>query len=114
MTIRIATQPETGLVLVAGIAAEELKAILRRDWDVRVLDAWATQTEGEVALYLPYEPTVLLTNGGKARRRTSTSAVDTRSDSFRAATTDAARHAGALAVFPTLSDAKRAELGECP
>jgi hypothetical protein len=84
---------------------KEVRAVFRRDWDVRVLDAWALANpddslgpryKGED--YPPHERWECFT--GIAW------------EAFR--TPDAARHAAALAVFPSLSDAIRAELGECP
>lgn len=90
-------------------ALTDLRVILRRDWDVRVLDAWlltprgALVTWGDCGYSTELPVTLTLVVGGTTERKR-----------YHGATSDAARHAAALAVFPTLTDAKRAELGECP
>jgi hypothetical protein len=87
---------------------EAFTALLRRDWSVRVLDAWAkgpkalewciTDCTEQVCCSL--ETTV---NGG-----------DVLTTDYYGPTPDAARHAAALAVFATLPADVRAKLGECP
>ena len=83
-------------------ASEWLRSLMRRDWDVRVLDALATtgsNTDSRGLLPLDYG------NGCFE--------VWWCGEGYIGPTPDAARHAAALAVFPTLSEAVRAELGEC-
>lgn len=83
--------------------ASALVAILRRDWAVRVLDAWVARETVR-----PDQIFSLFTGvrGGWV--------CGLQGDLFNGPTPDAARHAAALAVFPTLSAEKQAELGECP
>ncbi len=82
--------------------------LLRRDWSVRVLDAWADAREAEEVR----DWSCADDDCGTWYCDLSGS-LDTRCI-LKGPTPDAARHAAALAVFPTLSAAKRAELGECP
>lgn len=86
---------------------DEVRALLRRDWDARVLDAWAAVCDG---------------NGHETRHRTSGAITCWTVACYPMTgtmvgylpTPDAARRAAALALFPTLPEAVRAELGECP
>lgn len=104
-----AADDESGLV-------DDLRALLRRDWDVRVLDAWAFARRNKKAVtstrYYYGEACmvweVLLQEHGSKSRRFEGQTSAHESDP------DTARHAAALAVFPTLSAEKQAKLGECP
>ena len=85
-------------------AWSDLEAMLRRDWAVRVLDAWAeaigrswSNCPGDDEVF----PFVTLRSEQWTELREGDSAA-------------AARHAAALAVFPALDEAARAALGECP
>lgn len=95
-------------------AWSELTELLRRDWAVRVLDAWAAQAERN-----------------ESRRYSVSQCKDEVLDTFEhwycdlqgstdirrivhEPTTDAARLAGAEAVWPELPESVRAELGERP
>lgn len=91
----------------AGRAAgDKLAALLRRDWSVRVLDAWRDirrQTREMRAVDM--------------KRHTVALHFEGRADSieyYTGVTEGAARNAAALAVFPTLPADVRAKLGECP
>lgn len=78
----------------------KLLALLRRDWAVRVLDAWAgswSNCPGDDEVF----PFVTLRSEQWTELHEGDSA-------------DAARHAAALAVWPTLSDEEKARIGECP
>jgi hypothetical protein len=88
---------------------ESLLPLLRRDWDVRVLDAWRS------AVVAPRKRAYEFDEHGRlwicewhplARMGQVRDQYD--------GTPDAARHAAALAVSPSLPEAVRAELGECP
>lgn len=80
-----------------------LVALLRRDWAVRVLDAVARASW--VGSFRTEPEDV-------SGEQVWFCHDDERG--FRGPTPDAARHAAALAVFPTLPEAVRAEIGECP
>lgn len=83
-------------------ASEELGELRRRDWDVRVLDAFrlANEWEGPIGP----EPSEVVPGWY----------INVGGDSRFGATADEARHAAALAVWPTLSAEVRARIGECP
>ena len=84
-------------------ALDVLRSLLRSDWAVRVLDAWAAT--GKAYTMTPpdaREPWGVVTDGKP------------RDGVHFGKTPDDARHAAALAVFPTLPADVRAELGECP
>lgn len=90
---------------VVQIQAGNLRALLRSAWAVRVLDAWAGLRDGRQWRTEWRELTAELSQWecfvpGLAHGTGLTS--------------DAARMAAALAVYPTLPEAVRAELGECP
>ncbi len=95
---------------------DELRALLRRDWAVRVLDAWAAsgrtvQIDHEQAPAAAGLSGVGSVIGWKLWLIATTGKV---LDTFRVNTPDAARLAAALAVFLTLPADVRAKLGECP
>lgn len=77
-------------------------------WAVRVLDAWAARHESEETRAWECSDDDCgvwycdLSGSAEIRRI------------LKAPTPDAARHAAALAVFPSLPADVRAELGECP
>lgn len=85
-----------------GEAGDTLLAVIRRDWAVRVLDAWAAENSCDPFKTSPH-------NG--ASEWHCTSAYENR---HYARSPEGARHAAALAVFPTLPADVRAQLGECP
>jgi hypothetical protein len=91
-----------------GFLIQRLRAMARRDWAVRVLDAWAERDPFRRWTY---------------RRGTTAPAlvqlfdfVDERQhvEQFFKADSDAAREAAALAVFAELSADVRATIGERP
>lgn len=116
-----------------AIALDILRATIRRDWAVRVLDAWALdlasrQDAGYPEHWACFPWGDMVTACGEHRGRDCVCG-DCESlaiREFRATLSgdggqifsgpdpDAARHAAALAVFPTLPAKVRAELGECP
>jgi hypothetical protein len=96
-----------GDLAAAQATADALLALLRRDWAVRVLDAWAAQKSGrahDAVLMMAGEWWARVWEGGAPSSQYSRPAM----------TPDAARSAAADAVFPTLPEAVRAELGERP
>jgi hypothetical protein len=92
---------------------EAFTALLRRDWSVRVLDAWQKAHVMHAEPFRCYAPFDLETDAPLNWLCTA-NADDGESRRFLAATPDAARHAAALAVYPTLPADVRAKLGECP
>ncbi len=87
----------------------KMRELLRRDWAVRVLDAFALAHE-EVQ---PPTPVFHRYMGGSSKWALSGVVLPVLSgERFESA--DAARHAASLAVFRTLPAEKQAELGECP
>ncbi len=84
---------------------DALSVLLRRDWAVRVLDAWRREgpnryvTEGRASVELS-------SRGASGVRRIG--------GLYVLESPDAARHAAALAVFGSLDAGTRAKLGECP
>lgn len=91
------------------VLQDRARVMARRDWDMRVLDAWraaavaprkrAYEFDERGHLYIcEWQPFARM---GQVRDKYNGSP-------------GAARHAAALAVFPALPDDKRAELGECP
>lgn len=90
-------------------AIEILRTTLRRDWAVRVLDAWAAHNRERVPS--PYQPL----NTERLWRVTVALSYDRRSGRhFDGATPDTARLAAALAVFPDLYRNAPGWPGECP
>ncbi len=85
-------------------AIEALAAMRTRDWDVRVLDAWGAEC-GDYARSWDNCRTLAACWVAQADGGTRMTPGET---------PDAARHAAALAVFPTLAAETRARLGECP
>lgn len=101
-----------GLPDVAAIYRAQHSALLeiaRRDWDTRVLDAWAELHEEAQ----PPTPVNHRYMPGLARWSLSGSCVPGVSLG-RFPDARAARHAAALAIWPTLPESVRADLGECP
>lgn len=91
-----------------GISVErelELQALLRRDWSVRVLDAWWRGVP-EREWFTTHRAVPAKTLGNWACVAGGVYHVGP--------TPDAARHAAALAVYPALDADVRAKLGECP
>lgn len=85
--------------------AELLREALRRDWAVRVLDAYADK-RGVQTPALPIHPSRGVAGWFECR---------VGKDKYHAGPSrDAARHAAALAVFQQLPAEVRAQLGECP
>jgi hypothetical protein len=82
-----------------------LTELRRRDWAVRVLDAWAVDNRHNV----PYPQRDL---GGKSW--TLFVYISDERGWFTGPTPDAARLAAALAVYPTLDAATHERLGACP
>ncbi|HKY41345.1 MAG TPA: hypothetical protein VJN18_35675 [Polyangiaceae bacterium] len=81
----------------------QVRDMARRDWAVRVLDAWARAhfRSDWLTLDMAAHWTCSLRTGQSAKH-------------FDGTTPDAARLAAAAAVFPELPESVRAELGERP
>ncbi len=89
------------------LADEELKKLLRRDWAVRVLDAWAHDVSRSKYWFTDKtEPSNRYACYCRGR--------NPREECFMGPTPDAARHAAALAVFPVLPAETQTKLGPCP
>lgn len=86
---------------IAAVALDCIRQLKRDVWAVRVLDAWSKWTGYYWAIDLA-RPTVTCRLQKPAPLF------------FDARTPDAARHAAALAVWPTLSAEDKARIGECP
>lgn len=87
-----------------------LTALLRRDWAVRVLDAWAAAEGVRKRVEYPID------NEGDAFIFLKDETADGRLSSrhWQGPLPDAARLAAAEAVWPELPESVRAELGERP
>lgn len=85
----------------------QLTALIRRDWAVRVLDAWHRTQPLERVVSLADFQGIFLLDGNADKEYL-------RNLRFTGETIDAARLAAAQAIFPTLPEAARSELGECP
>jgi hypothetical protein len=107
MANQIFDNDETDPALAARPDARGCVAVSRADvralWAVRVLDAWASYNSCDPFKTHPYQ-------GGHEWH--CVSAYECRR--FKATSPGAARFAAAQAVYPTLSAAARAKLGECP
>lgn len=90
-------------------ALAHLEAMARRDWAVRVLDAWARANRERAPS--PYQP---LDTESLWRVTVALSYERHRGRHFDGSTPDAAREAAALAVWPELPESVRAEIGERP
>lgn len=90
-----------------------LRALLRRDWAVRVLDAWQQANVLRAEPFRCYAPFDLEVDA-PLNWLCMANADDGVSRRFLATTPDAARHAAALSVFQSLPEATRKELGESP
>lgn len=89
--------------------AGEVLALLRRDWAVRVLDAWAKRGRRSVKLrHAPQHADWSVICGEAGEPAYNVPAVKGGSDP------DAARLASAEAVWPELPESVRAELGGKP
>lgn len=100
----------------ANLAREEFMALLRRDWAYRVLDAQAKSRESK-PITPGYVGVTSKVDGARLGYwRVSVDGIRALQGDCRGmfSSSDAARHAAAEAVFPTLPEAVRAELGECP
>jgi hypothetical protein len=106
----------------AQATADALLALLRRDWAVRVLDAWvANETDqsfnhcwscdGTNSVSLAESEPMSPEDLNRCGQLSGT--VDAHRD-FRENTPDAARHAAALAVWPELTHEQCQEIGPCP
>ncbi len=87
-------------------AMEAVEAMRRRDWAVRVLDAWAESNESNV-------PDVRRCEDG-SWNCLAVNVIGAFLKDWDGPTPDAARHAAALAIWPTLSAEEQARIGECP
>ena len=90
---------------------QQLQDLLRRDWAVRVLDAWAKlnsgfafRTDTDPSDHDLDEPWICGVAHSRPHRKLAR----------RGETPDAARLAAAEAVWPELPESVRAELGERP
>ncbi len=83
---------------------DELREVIRRDWAVRVLDAYDLRVTGKVSRWEPF------TGGTKIRGEY----CPNNGIRYSGNTREEARLAAAQAVWPELSADVRAELGDCP
>jgi hypothetical protein len=107
-----------GDVDAAQSTANALTVLLRRDWALRVLDAWRAQSD-----YRSWRcslPGLALTAAGEilghACHLETTGAPGEPSSGrcYQADSPDAARHEAALAAWPQLTHEQCQEIGACP
>lgn len=89
-----------------GEAGDVLRALLRRDWAVRVLDAWAELTRSLNWASWP--------DCGPNGYGCCVTFIDDTTSDYYGPTPEAARLAAALAVFPSLDRNAPNWPGECP
>lgn len=85
---------------------KQVRELLRRDWSVRVLDAWAARYRLPTPSPFPGHP--------EDEWRAWVVVTVTEEGSFAGPTPDAARLAAAESIWPELPESVRAELGERP
>jgi hypothetical protein len=91
--------------------ADALLAVLRRDWDCRVLDAWSRMENGRQVWVRNYHDGGIGSHPGWSVHLVEELCHNQHTVGVSANT---AREAAARAVYPTLPEAIRAELGERP
>lgn len=108
MLSAVAWQPLNG----TGPAFDVLRAMLLRDWATRVLEAECATPDGCAATIAD----AIGREYGEVRWRCELQGIGDKSEMriFHAATADEARARAADAVWPTLPESVRAEIGERP